>query len=50
MDISENYDHVEKTILSTEDELGPVFLLINCAGSAVCGRLEDTSIEDIKVS
>lgn len=48
LDISENYDHVEKTILSTEDELGPVFLLINCAGSAVCGRLEDTSIEDIK--
>jgi short-subunit dehydrogenase len=25
-------------------------MLVNCAGMAICGRLEDTSVEDIKVS
>jgi short-subunit dehydrogenase len=24
-------------------------MLVNCAGMAICGRLEDTSVEDIKV-
>jgi hypothetical protein len=25
-------------------------MLVNCAGMAICGRLEDTSVKDIKVS
>jgi len=24
-------------------------MLVNCAGMAICGRLEDTSVSDIKV-
>lgn len=28
---------------------GPVDILINCAGFAVCGLFEETSVEDFKV-
>ena len=31
------------------DSLGPIDVLINCAGFAVCGLFEETSIEDFKV-
>ena len=29
--------------------MGPVDVLINCAGYAVCGLFEETKIEDFKV-
>lgn len=32
------------------DSLGPVDILINCAGYAVCGLFEETSVDDFKVS
>lgn len=32
-----------------EEGLGPIYMLVNCAGMAICGRLEDTSVKDIKV-
>lgn len=30
--------------------MGPVDILINCAGFAVCGLFEETSVEDFKVN
>jgi len=50
VDVSGDYEQIEKKLLSLEDEIAPVFMLINCAGAAVCGRLEDTDPSDIKVS
>ena len=32
------------------DSLGPIDILINCAGYAVCGLFEETSVDDFKVS
>jgi 3-dehydrosphinganine reductase len=30
-------------------EMGPLYLFVNCAGMAICGRLEDNSSSDIMV-
>lgn len=50
VDVSENYEDIEKALHDAEEETGPISMLVNCAGMAICGRLEDTSVEDIKVS
>ena len=31
-----------------EAELGPVFMLVNCAGTAIAAKFEDTSAEDVQ--
>jgi len=49
VDVSDNYEDIEKALHEVEEELGPIFILMNCAGMAICGRLEDTSVSDIKV-
>ncbi|KAK9506561.1 hypothetical protein O3M35_008468 [Rhynocoris fuscipes] len=48
LDVCGNYEEVEKAFIELEQEIGPPFMLINCAGAAVCGKLEDTSVSDIK--
>ena len=50
MDVSGSYEEVEKAIHNAEEEVGPISLLVNCAGMAICGRLEDTTVQDIKVT
>jgi NADP-dependent 3-hydroxy acid dehydrogenase YdfG len=50
VDVSGNYEVIEKALHDAEEEIGPISVLVNCAGMAICGRLEDTSVEDIKVS
>jgi len=49
VDVSDNYEDIEKGLYDAEEELGPIFMLVNCAGMAICGRLEDTPVSDIKV-
>lgn len=49
VDVSDNYEDIEKALHDAEEELGPIFMLVNCAGMAICGRLEDASVSDIKV-
>ncbi|XP_030746188.1 3-ketodihydrosphingosine reductase [Sitophilus oryzae] len=39
---------VENNLLEIEETIGPVYMLVNCAGFAVCGKLEDLSERDIK--
>jgi 3-dehydrosphinganine reductase len=48
LDVSDNYEDIEKALHEVEEEVGPIFMLVNCAGMAICGRLEDTSVSDIK--
>ncbi|KAJ8878451.1 hypothetical protein PR048_019029 [Dryococelus australis] len=48
LDVSDNYEVIERALLSTEDDLGPIYMLVNCAGTAVCGRLDDMPVADIK--
>jgi len=41
---------VEKTFNNAiEDNMGPLYLFINCAGMAICGTLEDSSTSDMMV-
>lgn len=49
VDLSSNYDEVEMAIKVAERSFGPTYMLVNCAGMAVCGKLEDMTIENIKL-
>jgi short-subunit dehydrogenase len=49
VDLSTSYDKVEKELLSLEDEIGPVYMLVNCAGTSICSKLEDSTPTDIEV-
>lgn len=42
-----NHEDVERTIKKLDEEF-PIFMLVNCAGMAICGKLEDMSVTDIK--
>lgn len=47
VDVSD-YDNFKTELEYVENLIGPVFGLINCAGFAVCGRLEDITIENVQ--
>uniref|UniRef100_A0A0A9YHD7 3-dehydrosphinganine reductase n=2 Tax=Lygus hesperus TaxID=30085 RepID=A0A0A9YHD7_LYGHE len=48
VDISGPYERVEDSFVDIEKDGGPIFMLMNCAGAAVCGVLEDTSSSDVR--
>lgn len=47
LDISESYENVEKALSHIEKTMGPIYMLVNCAGLARCGKIEDTSIKEL---
>lgn len=28
--------------------MGPIYMLVNCAGTAICGKIEDTTVDNLK--
>lgn len=50
VDISRDYPFVKKCLHNLEVELGPIYILFSCAGTAICGTVEQLSIEDANVS
>nr|XP_033206348.1 3-ketodihydrosphingosine reductase [Bombus vancouverensis nearcticus]XP_033206349.1 3-ketodihydrosphingosine reductase [Bombus vancouverensis nearcticus] len=48
LDIGEDYNAVEKALSDLERTMGPIYMLVNCAGTAICGKIEDTSIADLQ--
>jgi len=46
LDITD-YETVEKELADLENVIGPIYMLINCAGLAVAGKIEDTTIENL---
>lgn len=48
VDVSREYESVEAVVLKAEDGLGPIDLLINCAGTAIAGRFEDMLMSEFK--
>lgn len=48
LDIGEDYEAVEKALNDLERTMGPIYMLVNCAGTAICGKIEDTTIPDLK--
>ncbi|CAG5100261.1 Similar to KDSR: 3-ketodihydrosphingosine reductase (Homo sapiens) [Cotesia congregata] len=47
LDISKDYETIEKSFLDIEKTMGPIYMLVNCAGMAICGKIEDTTIETL---
>ncbi|ETN58584.1 short-chain dehydrogenase [Anopheles darlingi] len=46
LDLSKSYETVAKTLDELEGDVGPIYMLVNCAGMAICGTVEDTAIAD----
>lgn len=43
-----NYEDVENNLCELEEIVGPIYMLVNCAGFAICGQVEDFNEHDIK--
>lgn len=48
LDLAKSYASVE-TSLSELEQVQPIFMLVNCAGMAICGTVEDTSPDDARL-
>ena len=48
LDVGGDYKTVEKALSDVEKTMGPIYMLVNCAGTAICGKIEDTSVADLK--
>lgn len=47
LDVGANYENVEKALTDLEGTMGPIYMLVNCAGTAICGKIEDTTVENL---
>lgn len=48
VDVSKDEEAVTKALADAEEGSGPIFMLVNCAGQAVCGKIEDLSADNFK--
>lgn len=48
LDVTSGYQNIEKCLMGIEEAMGPIFMLVNCAGMCICGKFEDMKHEDIK--
>ncbi|XP_078046615.1 3-ketodihydrosphingosine reductase [Augochlora pura] len=48
LDVGQDYETVEKALSDLEKTMGPIYMLVNCAGTAICGKIEDTRVVDLK--
>ncbi|KAL2717832.1 3-ketodihydrosphingosine reductase [Vespula squamosa] len=48
LDITKNYEEIQKAFMELEKTMGPIYMLVNCAGSSVCAKIEDTSTSDVQ--
>ncbi|XP_018908328.2 3-ketodihydrosphingosine reductase [Bemisia tabaci] len=46
LDLSKDFESIRKVFRLAEHKFGPIYMLVNCAGMAVCGSIKDTPIED----
>ncbi|KAI1301495.1 3-ketodihydrosphingosine reductase [Halotydeus destructor] len=48
VDVSRDLYAIEQAVADAEAELGPVYMLVNCAGTSVAQRFDETPIDDFK--
>ncbi|CAK1585408.1 unnamed protein product [Parnassius mnemosyne] len=48
LDVTSDYLSIEKSLSALEINIGPIFMLINCAGMCICGQFENMKVENIK--
>lgn len=46
LDLSKSYDIVKNALGTLEEEIAPIYMLLNCAGGAICGRVDEISPDD----
>ncbi|XP_055906274.1 3-ketodihydrosphingosine reductase [Eupeodes corollae] len=46
LDISQSYEKVTECFSEIEKQFGEIYMLVNCAGMAICGVFEEVSVED----
>uniref|UniRef100_A0A8C7ZKV3 3-ketodihydrosphingosine reductase n=1 Tax=Oryzias sinensis TaxID=183150 RepID=A0A8C7ZKV3_9TELE len=49
VDVSSDYTQVENVIKQAQEKLGPVDMLVNCAGTAIAGKFEEMEVERFKI-
>lgn len=47
-DVTNDVSILEQVVAEAEEECGPVFMLINCAGTSISRRFEDTTTKDFR--
>ncbi|XP_053484520.1 3-ketodihydrosphingosine reductase isoform X2 [Ictalurus furcatus] len=45
VDVSKDYSQVESVLKQAQEKLGPVDMLVNCAGTAVSGKFEELGVQ-----
>lgn len=48
LDVTSEYDIIHECFSQLEEKVGPIFMLVNCAGACICGLFELMKVEDIK--
>lgn len=48
LDLTSDYDMVQKRLSTLEMDIGPIFMLINSAGMCICGQFEKMKVQDVK--
>lgn len=48
LDITCDYSSIEKALSKLENDVGPVFMLVNCAGMCICGQFDKMLVTNIK--
>lgn len=48
LDLSTSYAEVDECFACLEQSVGPIHALINCAGMAICGTVDEMSVDDAK--
>lgn len=47
LDIAMDYETVEKALADLEKAMGPIYMLVNSAGLAIAGKIEDITIKNL---
>uniref|UniRef100_A0A9J8C5P7 3-dehydrosphinganine reductase n=1 Tax=Cyprinus carpio carpio TaxID=630221 RepID=A0A9J8C5P7_CYPCA len=48
VDVSKGYNQVESVIKQAQEKLGPVDMLVNCAGMSISGTFEEVGVDSFK--
>ncbi|ROJ13864.1 3-ketodihydrosphingosine reductase [Anabarilius grahami] len=49
VDVSKDYSQVESVIKQAQEKLGPVDMLVNCAGTSISGKFEEVEVDRFKM-
>jgi len=47
LDIGGDYETVDKALADLENVMGPIYMLVNCAGLAIGGKIEETTVDNL---